>query len=144
MPEGGAGQTGTGLAGRDDTPWKRSKRIAVLLAVFLGPWTWLYTYRRDPGKAALGLGFNVSAVLFLALAIIQRAVRPVPPGSNAGESLVYVTIGLFLWVFFPTWLVAIMDAGTKRVWQLSGPEKRRKGDAIIFGLLLGPWTWLYT
>jgi hypothetical protein len=41
-------------------PWKKSKTVAILLAVFLGPWTWLYTYRRDAWKATLGLGLGLS------------------------------------------------------------------------------------
>ncbi|MHB8262882.1 MAG: zinc-ribbon domain-containing protein [Acidimicrobiales bacterium] len=37
----------------------KSKTAAILLAVFLSPWTWLYTYQRDSSKFWIGLGVDV-------------------------------------------------------------------------------------
>jgi hypothetical protein len=34
----------------------RKKEVAVILAVFLGPWSWLYTYRQNVIKFWVGLG----------------------------------------------------------------------------------------
>jgi hypothetical protein len=34
----------------------RKKEVAVILAVFLGPWSWLYTYRYNVTKFWVGLG----------------------------------------------------------------------------------------
>ena len=41
-------------------PQPRDKSVAVLLAVFLGCWTWLYTYKKDAWKFWLCLGLNLT------------------------------------------------------------------------------------
>lgn len=40
-------------------PAAKDKTVAVLLAVFLGFWTWVYTYQRDSGKFWLNLVLSV-------------------------------------------------------------------------------------
>ncbi|MFH1219117.1 MAG: zinc ribbon domain-containing protein [Candidatus Eisenbacteria bacterium] len=62
-------------------PVEKKKDTAMLLGVFLGFWTWLYTYKRDAWKfwLCLGLGlptFGVSVVVGHIWAIINQAVRP--------------------------------------------------------------------
>jgi TM2 domain-containing membrane protein YozV len=62
----------------------KDKTVAVLLAVFLSFWTWLYTYKKDAWKFWLGLGLNLVgwAVLFIPnfaiwiWAIVDVAVKP--------------------------------------------------------------------
>lgn len=63
----------------------KSKTVAVLLAVFLSFWTWIYTYKKDAVKfwiglvAGLGLGFltmGITAVIVWVWAIIDVAVKP--------------------------------------------------------------------
>ncbi len=66
----------------------KDKTIAVLLAVFLSFWTWLYTYDRD--KKKFWVGFILSIL---------------------GSVLVLVYIGIFL--IFGVWIWAIIDAATK-------------------------------
>ncbi len=49
-------------------PTAKTKTAAVLLAVFLGPWTWLYTYRRNAWKFWVGLvggaaGFVIAIIV---------------------------------------------------------------------------------
>lgn len=68
---------------------QKSKTAAVLLAVFLSYWAWLYTYKTDAWKFWVGLGVSVligwTTILFggyfvlLAIsiwAIIDVAVKP--------------------------------------------------------------------
>ena len=46
----------------------KSKTTAILLAVFLGWWTWCYTYKRDSAKFWIGLvvgGFFGIFTLFI-------------------------------------------------------------------------------
>ena len=38
---------------------RKSRTTAVLLAVFLGFWTWLYTYQKDKLKFWLNLGLSI-------------------------------------------------------------------------------------
>jgi len=123
--------------------WKRNKTIAVLLAVFLGPWTWLYTYRRDPGKAAFGLGLNISLITVFVLMVIESKLNPPPPSSNAGEALGYSGLGLFEFLF-ATWVAAIIFSAVSKEYYLDRTVSRTKGVAILIAIFLGPWTWLYT
>ena len=59
----------------------RSKTTAVLLAVFLSYWTWLYTYKRNAWKFWLNLGLNILTVGFWGLiawiwAIVDNSTKP--------------------------------------------------------------------
>lgn len=69
-----------GTPTRSDQP--KDKTVAVLLAVFFGFWTWVYTYKRDAWKFWLNLGLGIVTLGFWALfvsypwAIIDAAVRP--------------------------------------------------------------------
>ncbi len=52
----------------------KDKTVAVLLAVFLAPWNWLYTYQRDAAKFWVGLALFVVglilAVVFVGFVLI--------------------------------------------------------------------------
>jgi len=76
-------QCGTPLAA------PRSKGVAVILAVFLGFWTWLYTYRLDKAKFWVGLGCGIIGAFTMIFligipivfgvwlwAVIDTAVKP--------------------------------------------------------------------
>jgi len=66
----------------------KDKAVAVLMAIFVPPWNWLYTYKRDAVKFWVGLSLMV-----------------------VGTILLVVVVGFFLIV--GVWLWAIIDAGTK-------------------------------
>ena len=72
----------------------KSKVAAILLAVFLGFWAWLYTYREDGSKFWIALGISVVNVV-----------------------LIIITLGF--WVFiawipaFGFWLWPLIDAATR-------------------------------
>lgn len=60
----------------------KDKTTAILLAVFLGFWTWLYTYKKDAWKFWLNLALSI-VLLIIAYplvawiwAIIDVAVKP--------------------------------------------------------------------
>ena len=48
------------------SPNRKSKRTGVLLALLLGPWTWLYTRASDGVKFRVGVGLSIAAFLFIA------------------------------------------------------------------------------
>jgi hypothetical protein len=75
-------QCGTPLAS------PRSKGAAVLLAVFLSFWTWVYTYKRDTAKFWVGLTLFIIGIL-----------------------LSFVFVGFF--ILFGLWLWAIIDSAVK-------------------------------
>lgn len=66
----------------------KDKTVAILLAVFLAPWNWCYTYRRDAAKFWVGLSMMI-----------------------LGALLLVVVIGFFLIV--AVWLWAVIDAASK-------------------------------
>jgi len=63
---------------------KKSKAIAILLAIFLSYWTWLYTYRKDYVKFWLGLILSVIGIFLLLLpnlivwvwSMVDTAIKP--------------------------------------------------------------------
>ena len=50
-------------AGGGSGPVAKDKTIAILLAVFLGPWTWLYTFEKDQQKFWIGLGTSIAGLV---------------------------------------------------------------------------------
>jgi predicted nucleic acid-binding Zn ribbon protein len=66
----------------------KDKTVAVLLAVFLAPWNWLYTYKRDAAKFWVGLFLWIF-----------------------GWILVLVFVGLI--ILFGLWLWAVIDSAIK-------------------------------
>lgn len=62
-------------------PNPKTKTTSVLLAVFLGIFTWLYTYKKDAWKFWVNLGMTVVTIGIWGIvawiwAIIDTAVRP--------------------------------------------------------------------
>jgi hypothetical protein len=58
----------------------KSKTTAILLAVFLGAWTWVYTYKRDAAKWWIAFGVSIVTGLialpvFWIWAIVDSAVK---------------------------------------------------------------------
>jgi len=63
----------------------KSKTVAVLLAVFLGAWSWLYTYQRDAWKFWVNLGLVALTYFLLPFAwgiiawlwaVIDQSIKP--------------------------------------------------------------------
>ncbi len=78
----------------------RSKRTAVVLAVFLTFWTWYYTYRKDKAKFWLALALSTLALFF----------------PQAGLGYVILTC---------VWIWAVVDAAIKPVdWYRRYPSRR--------------------
>lgn len=71
-----------GVRLKDDTPHDpKDKTTAILLAVFLGFWTWLYTYRNDSWKFWLNLILTIITFFLWGIvswiwAIIDTAIKP--------------------------------------------------------------------
>ena len=63
---------------------RKDKTVAILLAIFLGFWTWLYSYQRDTWKFWVGLVLNIVGLFLFMVpnigvwiwAIIDVAVKP--------------------------------------------------------------------
>jgi hypothetical protein len=121
--------------------WKRSKTIAILLAVFFGPWTWLYTFRKDAWKASAGLGSNLSILIFtINLSVITQRSK-----DDSGLAII-APLFMSIILFFTTWILSIVDTTIKkREWYNTIENHHRKAmSATYLALFLGPWAWLYT
>lgn len=109
-------------------PGARSKVVAILLAVFFGPWTWLYTYARDKTKFWIGIGVVVAWIVFYILAVsvfvTSAAVCTTyskiisgacSPGVEVATGFGLATLGAILaGVVFPgIWIWAIVDSAIK-------------------------------
>ena len=82
---------------RSSVPTERSKTVAVVLAVVLAFWTWLYTYRADAAKFWAGLALTVAGIVLCVL---------------------YVGLPMLLAV----WVWAVVDtASKKRSWYAQYP-----------------------
>lgn len=61
----------------------KDKNVAVILAVFFGPWSWLYTAKKDIWKFVVGLIVGFLGMFFLFLpgimihiwAIVDQAIK---------------------------------------------------------------------
>jgi hypothetical protein len=105
----------------------KSKLASILLAVFLGFWTWLYTYKKDGWKFWTGLG--VSFVAFIGLSVFFAAwvIQGIGESANFTDSsllalgLIYAAgtiIGTGVWIW------GIVDTAIKKnEWYDNYPDK---------------------
>jgi hypothetical protein len=66
----------------------KNKTSAIILAIFVGFFAWLYTYKKSAWKFWLALGITI------VFTIIYYTIFPIP--------LIIVGIGIFLWVIIDT------------------------------------------
>lgn len=118
--------------GRARKPFNKgkSKTTAVLLAVFLGPWTWLYTIKRDWVKFLIGIVLFMGASLFIALG---EMVIWILQGRLSDPQVVWVlglvVSGLLLATIY---LWAIIDTATKPAsWYGDTKASRIAGVGVI-------------
>lgn len=111
----------------------KSKTAAVLLAVFLGPWTWLYTYTRDFRKFWAGIGVSIGWTILLIIAITAfsstvaacTTTQLTTTGSCAALTAGTAAAGfgfasvatIISWILFPAiWIWSIVDTASRRDW----------------------------
>ena len=64
------------------TPAKKDKTVALILAIFVGHFAWLYTYDRDQQKFWIGTGIWVGGFLLL-----------------------FFVVGFFMWIGLWIWVI---------------------------------------
>lgn len=125
-----------------ETPVRdKRKAVSILLSIFFGPFTWLYTFKRDSWKLALGLGFNLNILIPIAWFSI------VVSKGDGDSGIAYV----FLFALFVlttslavTWIWAVIDSLIKPRQHRDQYPKKDETIAALLALFAGPWTWLYT
>ena len=116
---------GTAIRGSIMKRIGKNKTTAVLLAVFLSYWTWLYTYRKDAWKFWIGTGI-VFILVMLGFLIpydwISNWIREL--GQYFwGTNVVQTAIPLI--ILMPLWVWSIVDTARKSdEWYHSFPGGR--------------------
>jgi hypothetical protein len=108
-PNCGAAQKGFNTSGG------KSKTTAVLLAVFLSAWTWVYTWRANSKKFWIALALWIVEVILFSVGAHDAATHLVcNPGGPCTFQSGFGGVILFAWVIgFGIWLWAVIDASTK-------------------------------
>jgi hypothetical protein len=99
----------------------RSRTVAVVLAIFFGAFSWLYTFERDAKKFWIGLAFYIAATLiavFVEFGILGTALDCINTQHNCGQSAFREYLGLWC-------LIAVLALGM-HVWALV--DAARKSD----------------
>ncbi|MDP3062265.1 MAG: hypothetical protein Q8O40_03475 [Chloroflexota bacterium] len=91
---------------------RKSKTLSVVLAVFFGPWTWLYTYGRDSSKLWIALIVGVCAVFLVAFTVGALA------GATMGGEPYSVSDKITLWAIEIALLVEIMAIPAVWAWAI--------------------------
>ena len=93
----------------------KSKTTAVVLAVFLGIWSWLYTYDVNKKKFWGTLTFYLGlSVVFVVWGVYMYFQVQIGNYRDAVEIMFFQIVG-YVWIFTPTGLTlwAIIDNATK-------------------------------
>jgi hypothetical protein len=109
-PSCGAAQKGFNTSGG------KSKTTAVLLAVFLSAWTWVYTWKVNSKKFLIALGLWVVQIIIFFVSAGQAASRLTCTTANECSYQVGHDAGIILlaWLIsLGIWIWAIVDASTK-------------------------------
>lgn len=101
----------------------KNKLASILLAVFLGFWTWLYTYKRDVKKFWIGLSIYIVAfVIFCAFIIYFIISIPWSPESTLELTDTQTGMVILFWILLVLiqmacngiWIWAIIDTAIKK------------------------------
>jgi hypothetical protein len=93
----------------------KNKTVALLLAIFLGFWTWIYTYQKDGWKFWLSLALTLVGMIVMSITTVNiitsrnelETNNDVVAGWFAAWIIAYIiTIGLWIW--------GILDRALKR------------------------------
>ena len=126
------------------------KRTAILLALLLGFWSWLYTYDKDAWRFWFCLAINLGAFL-ICLGIVSdardfTANSPLDMYVCGMYSFANMALAFFIagtaWV--ATWLAAVLDAITKPTAIYETCATQSSKIAVFLAILFGPFGFLYT
>jgi multisubunit Na+/H+ antiporter MnhC subunit len=79
--------------------------IALCLAFFCGPWTWLYTYNRDWRKLITGIviGWGIPSVFWLVIKLPLTIPLGNPVFGYPAVSFIMLSLGVWLWAVILAW-----------------------------------------
>lgn len=109
-PNCGAAQKGFSTSGG------KSKTTAVLLAVFLSAWTWVYTWKVNAKKFWIAMGLWVVQIIIFIVGAGQVASKLTCNPTTDACSYHTGSAGILLFAYlisFGIWIWAIVDTSTK-------------------------------
>lgn len=109
-PNCGAAQKGFNTSGG------KSKTTAVVMAVFLSAWTWVYTWRVNKKKFWTAIGLWIVQVILFSVGASEAASKIVcnTGGACVVQSGSFGATLIFAWLIgLGIWLWAIIDTSTK-------------------------------
>jgi hypothetical protein len=102
-----------GIAYEAGSPTVKSKTTAVVLAVFFGPWSWLYTYAQNKVKFWVAFPFMVIYVIIALFAVLAIVSFSSSGYYSASSNISNIVAGINFFVNFPLWLWALIDNARK-------------------------------
>lgn len=82
-----------------DNPPAKSKGVAIVLAIFLGFWSWLYTYKKDFKKFWIYIGIFIA---FIGVIIVVSSMDFLFPNTTqqlTGVQALFASYGTWIWLF---------------------------------------------
>jgi DNA-directed RNA polymerase subunit RPC12/RpoP len=86
-----------------DNPPVKSKAVAIVLAIFLGSWSWLYTYKRDFKKFWVYIGIFI---IYIGVPIVVSSMAPLFPTTTTrqptptGWQGIFASYGIWFWLLY--------------------------------------------
>jgi len=105
-----------GMAAKTGTMNTKSKTVSILLAAFLGYWTWLYTYKKDHWKFWLSLGVSIVCSIGLGIIFIWFIASGLNSVKVSNALTVSLIVGyiLVIIVSFGLWVWSVIDTAIKK------------------------------
>jgi uncharacterized membrane protein YvbJ len=96
------------------TSQAKSKTTAVVLAVFLGPWSWLYTYKLNAYKFWLTMSFQTLTFIYLISAFISMQIKVSAGTAVYDDATAVAASSLFFSLLSSAfWLWALLENAIK-------------------------------
>jgi hypothetical protein len=135
---------GTGI---NKSMWPINKTIAVVLAVLLGPLTWIYSFRLNASKLAISLGITLTLVVMLIYNLygVSEYHKLYPEDPDTGAYAIIAVLYFLIPLSFGFWLWSLIDTCMhNKEWYNRADPQISGTIAVILAYVAGPWTWLYT
>ena len=101
-----------------EPPRPKAKTVAVLLALFLGYWTWVYTYRKNTWKFWVGMMVGLPAFVIFNIGVIpQNSVEYDASGNYLGLGGFRFSNNILipsLLIILTLWIWAVIDVCMKK------------------------------
>jgi hypothetical protein len=111
-------QSAPGISSAPVSAGGKSKTVSILLAVFLGFWTWLYTYKKDHWKFWVSLGVSIVCGLGFGILLVWLMVNSIDSSSSGDFTSFFIgyfiVAGIAGIIGFGLWIWSVIDTAIKK------------------------------